>query len=82
LILDSGVPFLSILQGYSGYLAAWPLQEASGTVAVADNVAVALGRNIALQTYADYTPDGAEWSNPSGEIARCDGSQAHTACAI
>ena len=52
----------------------WTLQDPSGAVALAINKRVDLGRNIIPQTYASYI-QGVGWSNPSGEIARCDGSQ-------
>lgn len=47
----------------------WDCQEPSGSVANATNKALGLGRDVALNTYADYVA-GANWSNPSGELAR------------
>jgi hypothetical protein len=64
-----GASILQTIQSTTGYLAVWDEQETSGDIANADNIAVALGRNVALLTYADYTA-GANWSNPSGQVAR------------
>jgi hypothetical protein len=66
---DAGIQSLltSLVNQYGGVY--WPFQEASGAVADAINPALSLGRDVALNTYADYTA-GANWSNPSGEIAR------------
>ncbi|MHC4302737.1 MAG: hypothetical protein ACYS7Y_36220 [Planctomycetota bacterium] len=66
---DAGIQGLltSLVNQYGGVY--WPFQEASGAVADAINPALSLGRDVALNTYADYTA-GANWSNPSGEIAR------------
>lgn len=48
----------------------WPMQDTiDNDVAVATNTALALGRSTALLTYGDYVA-GANWSNPSGQIAR------------
>lgn len=55
----------------------YAMQELTGPVAPCTNVALTTGRDIALKTYADYTP-GANWSNPSGEIARHAASSAAT----
>lgn len=52
-----------------GYRVHGPLQELTGAVAPAVNVAVALGRNVATLTYAAYVA-GANWANSSGQIAR------------
>ena len=59
----------SVIQNTAGWLLSFEQQESSGAVSLAENIAVALGRNIALLTYADYTAN-ANWTNPSGEIAR------------
>ncbi|KKN20602.1 hypothetical protein LCGC14_0933860 [marine sediment metagenome] len=55
----------------------WDLQELTGSVAQATNVAVALGRNAATLTYAAYTP-GANWANSSAQIARHTASSTAT----
>lgn len=66
----------NLIKGIFGYRASWPLQELSGAVSLADNVAVLLGRNTALKTFADYDIAEAGWSHLGGEVAHCDGSQA------
>jgi len=50
-------------------------QELTGLVAPATNTALALGRNVVGQTFAQYGTVQAGWSDGGGEIAVCDGSQ-------
>ncbi len=70
------------LQAVADYLFGLPgdnlvgnLDELTGSVAFMRNTALALGRNVATLTYAAYVA-GANWANPSGQIAR------HTAGAV
>ncbi|HEB28859.1 MAG TPA: hypothetical protein ENI05_14065 [Porticoccus sp.] len=51
------------------------LQELANAVALATNSALALGRNTAGLTFADYVIVQAGWSHLGGEVVRCDGSQ-------
>ena len=57
----------------------WDHQDPSGSsvLEASYTTALALGRNVAERLFADYNVLP-EWTNPSGEIARCDGSQAAT----
>ncbi len=55
----------------------WDSQELTGSVAPAINTALALGRNVATLTYAAYVA-GANWANPSGQIARHTASSTAT----
>ena len=47
----------------------WDLQDLYGAVALADHSDLPLGRDVATLTYAAYVA-GANWANPSGELAR------------
>jgi hypothetical protein len=71
--LIGGANALAILRALATEYGAvpWYYQETSGAVAYAENTALTVPdtRDVALNTYADYTA-GANWSNPSGQIAR------------
>jgi hypothetical protein len=61
---------LNVLRSRSKFITTWPLDEPEGdVVSLANNIAVDLGRNVATLTYAAYVA-GANWANPSGQIAR------------
>lgn len=65
----SKIPLQRRIEGLTGYVLDFEMQEPSGDVALATNVAVALGRDVATLTYAAYVA-GANWANSSGQIAR------------
>jgi hypothetical protein len=78
-------PLLSIdntLRSIPGYLVSWPLQETSGAVAVADNVAVALGRELFVKDFtaglwaaaAATIDDLDSFTSPTGGGVRADDS--------
>jgi hypothetical protein len=58
---------LGTIKSISGYLVSWPLQETSGSVAVADNVAVDLGRQLLTE---DFT--AGLWETSSATIDDLD----------
>jgi len=71
-----GATLEQVLDGIANLSPRWGLQEPSGSVALATNDVVALGRNVASNVFADYTVSAGGWTDGGSEIASCDGTQA------
>jgi hypothetical protein len=77
LILNNGGSLQTFIQSFDSWDLNWPLQETSGVIAIANNVATNLGRNLIVNGGFDADTNwvkGTGWSIGSG-VASCDGSQ-------